>query len=68
MPWTIKDVDSKIKGLNSSQKAAWVSIANAALANCKFKGDSDCEGRAMRIANAKAKTIKNSNETVRRTI
>jgi len=64
MPWTIKDVDSKIKGLNSSQKAAWVSIANAALANCKSKGDSDCEGRAVRIANAKAKTIKNSNETV----
>jgi uncharacterized protein YdaT len=55
MPWQVKDVESKIKGLSDKQKEAWVSIANAALAECKKSGGKDCEGKAIRIANAKAK-------------
>ncbi len=55
MPWSVKDVDSKIKGLNPKQKVNWVKIANSALKSCQDNGGSDCEGRAIRIANAKAK-------------
>lgn len=58
MPWKVEDVDSKIKGLSPDQKKAWVKIANSVLKACKAKGESDCEGRAVRIANAKAKGTK----------
>ncbi len=62
MPWEIKDVDSKIKGLTPSQKKNWVKIANSALQSCQAKGGGDCEGRAIRIANAKAKGTKSEVE------
>jgi hypothetical protein len=52
MPWTVKDVDGKKKGLNASQKKKWVRIANGALKKCQSEGGSDCDGRAIRIANA----------------
>ena len=52
MPWTVKDVDSHKKGLNSSQKSKWVKIANAALKRCQDKGGSGCDASAIRIANA----------------
>jgi hypothetical protein len=52
MPWTVKDVDSKKKGLSPSQKKKWVSIANAALKRCQDKGESNCDASAIRIANA----------------
>jgi len=55
MPWTKNDVEAHIKGLPDKQKEAWVSIANSALAECKKSGGKDCEGKAVRIANAKAK-------------
>lgn len=60
MPWTKADVDSHVKGLTDAQKAAWVKIANEALAACLKKGGSTktCEGRAIGIANAGAKKVK----------
>lgn len=53
MPWQISDVDSKKKGLTPEQKKRWVSVANAALAACQKKGDSDCEASTIKIANSK---------------
>lgn len=53
IPWTVKDVDSKKKGLTPAQKKKWVKIANSVLKDCKAKGGSDCEGKAIRIANSK---------------
>ena len=55
MPWTASDAATHIKGLNDSQAAAWAKIANTALSECQGKGGSDCEGYAIRVANAKAK-------------
>ena len=52
MPWTVKDVDSKKKGLNTEQKKKWVRIANSALKRCQDKGGSNCDASAIRIANA----------------
>jgi len=54
MPWTVGDVERHKKGLSDSQKEAWVKIANSTLAACQKKGGSDCEGKAVRIANAMA--------------
>jgi len=53
MPWTVKDVDSKKKGLTPAQKKKWVSTANGVLKDCQKKGGKDCEGKAIRIANSK---------------
>jgi uncharacterized protein YdaT len=54
MPWSVADVDSHIKGLSAEQKSKWVAVANAVLTECKSKGGSDCDGKAIRIANSKA--------------
>lgn len=62
MPWSVGDVESKIKGLTPSQKKNWVKVANSALKTCKAKGGSDCEGRAIRIANSVAKGTKSEIE------
>jgi hypothetical protein len=51
MPWTIADVDSHNKGLSDAQKKKWVSTANAVLAECEKKGGTDCDAKAIRIAN-----------------
>jgi len=53
MPWTIGDVDSHKKGLTPAQKKKWVSIANGVLDSCQKSKGSDCEGKAIRIANSK---------------
>lgn len=53
MPWTINDVERHKKGLTPPQKKKWVKIANGALKDCQDKGGSDCEGKAIRIANSK---------------
>jgi hypothetical protein len=55
MPWKISDVDSHKKGLTSEQKKKWVATANGVLADCKSKGEDDCEGKAIRIANGTVK-------------
>lgn len=54
MPWKISDVDTHKKGLTDNQKEAWVKIANGILSECQKKGGTDCEGRAIRIANTMA--------------
>jgi len=53
MPWTVKDVDGFKKGLTPEQKKKWVSTANGVLKECQSQGGSDCEGKAIRIANSK---------------
>jgi uncharacterized protein YdaT len=53
MPWTVKEVDKHKKGLTSTQKKKWVKIANSVLRECEKEGGSDCEGRAIRVANSK---------------
>jgi len=58
MPWKSSDADEHIKGLTSSQKSAWAKIANSVLADCEAKGESDCDGKAIRIANSRAKNVK----------
>lgn len=53
MPWTVKDVEEHKKGLTPEQKKQWVKIANAVLEDCQKEGKSDCDGKAIRIANSK---------------
>lgn len=57
MPWKISDVDEHIKGLTDQERETWVKVANTVLAEClKADGEeSECEGKAIRIANAVAK-------------
>jgi len=64
MPWKPSDAPSHTKKANTeAKKKKWAKIANAALASCKAKGDKDCEGYAIRVANSAmgglAMTIKN---------
>jgi hypothetical protein len=57
MPWSASDAKTHKKGLTSTQATAWAKIANSALAECQKKGDSDCEGRAIRTANAAVERV-----------
>ena len=52
MPWQVGDVDAHKKGLTPKQKRQWVAVANAALSRCQAAGKADCEGSAIRQANA----------------
>ena len=65
MPWSIGDVDSHKRGLTDEQKKRWVSIANNVLKSCVDDGGNreQCEGKAIRIANAKAIVKKESDMT-----
>jgi hypothetical protein len=54
MPWKVADVDDHVKGLSDKQKNVWVRVANGALMACEEAGKSDCEGSAIRQANAVA--------------
>ena len=53
MPWTTQSVDRFKKGLSPKGKQKWVAIANNILAQCQADNGSDCEGRAVRIANSR---------------
>jgi len=53
MPWTAADAKRFKKGLTSAQAAQWAKIANGVLRSCQSQGSSDCEGKAIRIANSK---------------
>src|SRR3990172_2447257 len=59
MPWKVADVESHMKGLGSSQKEAWVKMANSSLMNCMNKGGSEesCAGMAIRIAKDGVKKV-----------
>lgn len=53
MPWLERDVDRFKKGLTPDQKRQWVEVANGVLRDCQSNGGTDCEGKAVRIANGK---------------
>lgn len=52
MPWTAADAGKHHKGLSAAQKKKWAATANAVLSECKESGGSDCEGKAIRVANS----------------
>lgn len=52
MPWRASDAKRHVKGLTPKQAQTWAKVANEALAKCESEGASDCEGRAIRIANS----------------
>src|SRR5262252_5352007 len=52
MPWTAADAKKHKKGLSPKQSRQWAHVANAALKRCQDAGESDCDGRAIRQANA----------------
>lgn len=54
MPFTTADVEGHKRGLSTAQKTLWVRVANRALTVCEEAGKSDCEGKAIRQANAVA--------------
>jgi hypothetical protein len=61
MPWTAKDAEGHTKAANTPKKQkTWAKIANKARADCiKGGGDAkECDGRAIRIANAAVAKIK----------
>lgn len=58
MPWTSKDVEKHNKAIKTDKfKKMWVTIANSSLSDCLKNGgkQSECEGKAIRIANAMTK-------------
>jgi hypothetical protein len=52
MPWTPEDAKRHKKGLTPKQAQQWSKVANSALSRCHAAGESDCDGKAIRIANA----------------
>ena len=55
MPWTEEDASKHIKDITPKEAKKWTTIANSVLASCQKEGGKDCEGMAVRIANAKCK-------------
>jgi len=55
MPWTEEDANKHIKDVTPKEAKKWATIANSVLASCQKEGGKDCEGMAVRIANAKCK-------------
>lgn len=53
MPWTAQDASKHKANLTDSEKSKWASIANAVLKDCEKSNGTDCEGKAIRIANSK---------------
>jgi hypothetical protein len=58
MPWSTRDVDKHIKGLTPAEKKRWVAIANGVRKSCLKAGgnEKECDARAVRAANARAKS------------
>jgi hypothetical protein len=56
MPWKPEDADRHVQGLTAHQRVVWARVANNALRSCLTDGgaQSECEGRAVRQANAAA--------------
>ena len=53
MPWTANDADKHKKGLSEKQRKRWAAVANAVLKRCNQNSEDDCEGKAIKIANAR---------------
>ena len=65
MPWSPKDSLKHKKGLTPAQQKKWASIANSVLTDCESDNGSDCEGKAIRIANSQVdKSIDSSDLTL----
>lgn len=53
MPWKPSDAPSHTKKANTeAKKKKWAKIANEALKSCQARKGNDCEGYAIRVANA----------------
>ena len=53
MPWTAADAKAKTSKADTPKKqGAWAEIANKEKVRCEKAGEGDCEGRAVRVANA----------------
>lgn len=59
MPWQARDADRHVRNLTPRQRRVWARVANQALTRCTTGGGStsDCEGRAIRQANAVARRV-----------
>jgi len=56
MPWTKEDAYKKNSNIkNDTDAKLWADTANGVLESCKNENGSDCEGKAIRIANSKIK-------------
>lgn len=60
MPWEPKDAHEHKKGLTADQAKKWATIANAVLKQCREQNGTDCDGKAIRIANSKVGSMKTS--------
>jgi hypothetical protein len=60
MPWKPSDAHKHKKGLTKKQAEKWAEIANEVYRECKKNNGKDCEGKAIRIANSKVGSSKNS--------
>ena len=52
MPWTAAKAHKHKKGMSPEQAKKWAKVANNVLRECEAAGGSDCEGRAVRVANS----------------
>ena len=51
-PWAPSDATKHSKAADTPKKQqTWAKVANDALKRCQEKGEGDCEGRAVRVAN-----------------
>ena len=62
MPWKPDDAHQHMHGLEGDQPAAWAKIANSARQECMSKGGKDCDGYAIRVANAGVKRVEKISE------
>jgi hypothetical protein len=52
MPWTPAQAHAHKKGLSDKQARQWSKVANDVLSRCEAAGESDCDGKAIRMANS----------------
>jgi len=69
MPWHKKDSLKYHKGLTSIQQTKWAEVANTVLKECLIDGgkQSECEGKAIRLANSIVNKMKSKGENIMKT-
>jgi len=60
LPFSISDVSKHNKNLTTKQKKVWVATANNVLNKCNKEGGSDCDAKAIKIANGVVKKMSES--------